>query len=202
VTLQANPATIQLGESTSLSWSSTNATDLELTVVGKVAPEGSTQVTPTESTTYTITAKGPGGSADASARVTVNVPPPPPPPPPPAPTIEELFARNVRDAFFDFDKSDIRPDARQALTADADFLRAQPSVKVLVQGHCDERGSSEYNLGLGQRRADAVREFLVSLGISADRISTVTMGKEAPFCTEHNEDCWQQNRRGHFVLAK
>ncbi len=201
VTLQANPSTIERGESTNLSWSSTNATDLDLSGVGSVAPEGSTRVSPSESTTYTITAKGPGGTADASARVTVTVPPPPPPPPP-APTIEELFARYVKDSFFDFDKSDLRPDAREALTADAEFLRAHPEVKILVQGHCDERGSSEYNLGLGQRRADASKDFLVSLGVAADRISTVTLGKESPFCTEHNEDCWQQNRRGHFVMAK
>lgn len=192
---------MQRGESTTLSWSSTNATDLELSSVGSVAPEGSTKVSPTDSTTYTITAKGPGGSTEASTRVTVNVPPPPPPPPP-APTIEELFAKNVKDAFFDFDKYDIRPDAREALAADAEFLRAHPEVKILIEGHCDERGSSEYNMGLGQRRADSSKEFLVSLGVAADRISTVTYGKEKPFCMEHNEECWQSNRRGHFVLAK
>ena len=201
VTLQATPSTILRGESTNLSWSSTNATDLDLSGVGKVAPEGSTRVSPGDSTTYTITAKGPGGSADASARVTVNVPPPPPPPPP-APTIEELFARYVKDAFFDFDKSDLRPDAREALATDAEFLRAYQEVKILVQGHCDERGSSEYNLGLGQRRADATKDFLVSLGVAADRIATVTLGKESPFCAEHNDDCWQQNRRGHILIAK
>jgi peptidoglycan-associated lipoprotein len=168
--------------------------------VGAVTAEGSTKVTPSDSTTYTITASGPGGSADASARVTVEAPPPPPPPQPEA-TWRDLFNQEVKDAYFDYDKSDLRPDARSALNQTADFLKKYPEAKVTVEGHCDERGSTEYNLGLGDRRANAVKQYLVSLGISADRINTVSYGKEKPFCTESNETCWQQNRRGHFVPA-
>ncbi len=201
VTLQANPTFIQQGESTTLSWSSTDATELNLSGMGRVAPEGSTRVNPTESTTYSITATGPGGNAEASVRVTVSAPPPPPPPPQPTVTIEELFRNNVLDAFFDFDKSDIRPDAHDALAKTAEFLRAYPQIKVNIEGHCDERGSTEYNLGLGDRRAQATKQFLVSLGVPPDRMNTVSMGKERPFCTESTEECWQQNRRGHFVLA-
>ncbi|MGA8367010.1 MAG: peptidoglycan-associated lipoprotein Pal [Candidatus Acidiferrales bacterium] len=205
VTLNASPASINAGDTSTLSWSSTDATDLDIEPgVGKVAPQGSTPVTPTETTNFTITATGPGGSATASASVEVAAAPPPPPSPAPAaqPNISDLFDQNVKDAFFDLDKSDLRDDARAALTADAEFLRSYSDVKVSIEGHCDERGSEEYNLGLGQRRADAVKNYLVSLGISADRMTTMSWGKEHPFCTDHNEDCWQQNRRGHFVMVK
>lgn len=203
VTLQASPAFVQKGEAVTLRWSSTNATDLVLAPnIGSVAPEGSTRVTPSESTNYTITAKGPGGSADQTVRVTVSVPPPPRPAPPPTATVEELFKANVRDAYFDFDKADVRDDARDALARTAEFLRTHPQIRVNIEGHCDERGSTEYNLALGDRRAQAVRQFLISLGVAAERLETVSWGKERPFCTESNEDCWQQNRRGHFVLAR
>jgi peptidoglycan-associated lipoprotein len=201
VTLQAAPSSIQKGESATLTWASTNATELKLEPgLGTVAPEGSTKVSPSDSTTYTITATGPGGSADASASVTV-VQPPPPPPPPPQPSVDELFLKEVQDAYFDFNKADIRADAREALAKTADFLRRYPEVKVTIEGHCDERGSTEYNIALGDRRAQAVRQYLTSFGISADRMNTVSYGKEKPFCTEHNEECWQQNRRGHFIMA-
>jgi len=201
VTLQASPTSINKGESSTLSWNSTDATELSIAPgVGAVTAQGSTKVSPADSTAYTITATGPGGSATATATVSVNAPPPPPPPPT-GPTDDELFLREVRDAYFDFDKADIRPDARAALSTTADFLKKYPRFKVTIEGHCDERGSTEYNLGLGDRRASAVKQFLVSLGISADRLSTVSYGKEKPFCMESNESCWQQNRRGHFVKA-
>jgi peptidoglycan-associated lipoprotein len=202
VTLTAEPSTIEKGQSSTLSWSSSNATSLNLQPgVGTVQAQGSTTVSPTESTTYTITATGPGGTATADARVTVTTPPPPPPPPAAGPTEQELFQQNVKDAFFDFNKSTIRPDAQQALTADADFLKAHPDVKFTVEGHCDERGSEEYNLGLGDRRANSAKSFLVNLGVDADRITTISYGKDRPFCTEHNEACWQQNRRAHLVYG-
>jgi len=203
VTLNASPSTINAGQTVTLSWSSTNATDLEIEPgIGKVAPQGSTPANPTQSTTYTITATGPGGSASATAQVTVNAPPPPPPAAAPAqPSLSDLFDQNVKDAYFDLDKSDLRPDARATLTKDAEFLRSYPAARVSIEGHCDERGSTEYNLGLGQRRADAAKNFLVSLGITADRMTTVSYGKERPVCTEHDESCWQQNRRAHFVLS-
>jgi peptidoglycan-associated lipoprotein len=203
VTLRAEKTFIQRGEATALSWSSTNATELSLTPgIGSVSPEGSANVNPTESTTYTITAKGPGGTADATARITVSAPAPPAPPPAPKATMEELFAANVKDSFFDYDKADIRADARQALAQTAQFLRSYPQIRVTIEGHCDERGSTEYNLALGDRRAQATRQFLINLGIAADRLETVSWGKERPFCTESNEECWQQNRRGHFVMAR
>ncbi len=157
---------------------------------------------PTQSTTYTITATGAGGSATASASVNVNAPSAPAAMAPAAqPSVSDLFDQNVKDAYFDLDKSDLREDARAALTKDAEFLRSYPQAKVSIEGHCDERGSTEYNLGLGQRRAEAAKNYLISLGIPADRMETTSWGKERPFCTEHDESCWQQNRRAHFVLA-
>jgi peptidoglycan-associated lipoprotein len=203
ITLNASPTTVNPGASVNLTWSSTNATDVSIDPsVGRVAVEGSTPVTPTESTTYVATANGPGGTATATARVTVTGGAVVAPSSGQPAGISELFEQNVRDAFFDFNKADIRPDARDALTKDAEFLRSYSTVHITIEGHCDERGSTEYNLGLGQRRAQASKNYLVSLGISADRIDTVSWGKERPFCTESNEECWQQNRRGHFVMAK
>jgi peptidoglycan-associated lipoprotein len=200
VTLQASPATINKGDSATLSWNSTDATQLSIAPeVGAVTAQGSTKVTPADSTTYTITASGPGGSASATASVTVNAPPPVEQPK--GPTDAELWDKGVHDAYFDYDKADLRPDARTAITKTADFLKSYPQIKVRIEGHCDERGSTEYNLGLGDRRATAVKQFLVSSGISADRIEVVSFGKEKPFCMESNETCWQQNRRGHFVKA-
>jgi peptidoglycan-associated lipoprotein len=126
----------------------------------------------------------------------------PPPPPPPAPEAkvsdEDMFNQSVKDAFFDFDKSDVRPDAQQALTSDSDFLKQHSDMKFTLEGQCDERGSEEYNLGLGDRRATAAKNFLVNLGVSADRISTISYGKDKQVCSEHDEDCWQKNRRAHF----
>ena len=202
VTLQASPTLIQEGETATLTWSSTNATSLSLSPeVGAVTAEGSSRVTPSDSTTYTITATGPGGSADATARVSV-APPPPPPPVAHQPSVQELFDKEVKDAYFDYDKADIRADARDALSTTAQFLRSYPQVKVVLEGHCDERGSTEYNLALGDRRAAAAKQFLVSLGISTDRVDTVSYGKEKPFCSASTEECYTQNRRGHFVMAK
>jgi peptidoglycan-associated lipoprotein len=147
-------------------------------------------------------------------------PPPPPPPPPPAPapaprpaplTEEQIFQQKsldqlnaehpLGDAFFDLDKSELRADARPALQTDADWMKKWTGTQVTVEGHCDSRGSSEYNLALGTRRANAVKDYLVSLGIPANRLTVVSKGKEQPFCTDESEACWQQNRRGHFVIT-
>jgi peptidoglycan-associated lipoprotein len=201
VKLTASPDFVTQGQTSTLHWTSTDATKLDLQPgVGTVEAEGSTGVTPSQSTTYTITATGPGGNAVDTVRVTV-APPKAAQPTAESATLEELFARDVKDAFFDFNKADIRPDARASLTQTAEFLRSHPNVGVTVEGHCDERGSLEYNLGLGQRRANAAKEFLGSLGIAGDRMRTMSWGKEHPFCTEHNETCWQQNRRAHVVMA-
>jgi len=116
--------------------------------------------------------------------------------------LDELFLKEVRDAYFDYDKAEIRADAREALGKTADFLRNYPQLRVTIEGHCDERGSTEYNLALGDRRANAVKQYLVSLGLPADRLTTVSYGKEKPFCMESDEACWQQNRRGHFIQTK
>jgi peptidoglycan-associated lipoprotein len=202
VTLNASPSTISSGQTVTLSWSSTNATDLDIQPgIGKVAPQGSTPANPTQSTTYTITATGAGGSATASASISVTSAPTASTPTA-QPGISELFEQNVKDAYFELDKSALHDEARAALTKDAEFLRSYPQVHVSIEGHCDERGSTEYNLGLGQRRAEAAKNYLISLGIPADRMETTSWGKERPFCSEHDESCWQQNRRAHFVLAR
>jgi peptidoglycan-associated lipoprotein len=201
VTLQASRNDISRGQSVTLRWSATNATSVSVTPeVGSVAAEGTTNVAPGQSTTYTATAMGPGGSATASARVTVTVPAPAAAAPR-QPSLEELFTKEVQDAFFDYDKAGIRDDARSALAKTAEFLRSYPQVAVVIEGHCDERGSTEYNVALGDRRDDAAKEFLLSQGIAGDRIQTVSYGKERPFCTQSNEACWQQNRRAHFRMA-
>ncbi|HEX4345932.1 MAG TPA: peptidoglycan-associated lipoprotein Pal [Vicinamibacterales bacterium] len=156
-------------------------------------------------------------------------PPPPPtapviPPPPPAPpraaappaapaplTEDQIFAnkslaelnaeRPLADVYFDLDESTVRDDAKGPLQRNADWMKRWTSTQITVEGHADERGSAEYNLGLGSRRADSVKQYLVSLGVQAGRITVVSKGKEQPVCGDHNEGCWQQNRRGHFVIT-
>ncbi len=110
--------------------------------------------------------------------------------------------RPLADVFFDYDMSGIRDDARAPLQRNSDWLKRWTSTRVTVEGHADERGSSEYNLALGSRRATAVKDYLVSLGVAGDRVTVVAIGKEQPVCTESNESCWQQNRRGHLILTQ
>jgi len=200
--LSANPNTITQGESTTLTWQTTNATDVSIDGIGPVDTSGSRQVTPANSTTYHLVAKGAGGTQDATARVTVNAAPAPPPPSTSNLTEEALFEQNIKDIFFDYDKSEIRPSEQSSIQADAQFLQQHPDIRFTVEGHCDERGSTEYNLALGTSRAESVRNALVQAGISGDRIKIYSYGKEKPFCSESNEACWQQNRRGHFVYEK
>lgn len=143
-------------------------------------------------------------------------PPAPPPPatPPPAPkpmSEEEIFAgktleqlnaeRPLGDVFFDLDQATIREDARGPLQKNAEWMKRWASTRVMIEGHADERGSAEYNLALGDRRANAVKSYLVTLGIPENRITVTSKGREAPFCTESGESCWQQNRRGHFIIT-
>ena len=136
----------------------------------------------------------------------------PPPPAPPRDTegagdvmSEEITEMNrkgyLQDAYFDYDASDLRDDARSALSANAEWLKRYPSIQILISGHCDERGTSAYNLALGDSRANAARAYLESLGVSGGRLRTVSYGKERPFCMDSTEDCWQQNRRAHFVIT-
>jgi peptidoglycan-associated lipoprotein len=202
-TLTANPDTVDKGQSATLTWQTTNATDVTIdNGIGTVQPNGSQQVTPAESTTYTLTAKGEGGTQTATARVTVNTPPPAAPPTQSTLSDEELFSQNIKDVFFDYDKSDIRPDQQASVQSNVAFLQQHPAIAFVIEGHCDERGSTEYNLALGDNRATAAKNALVAAGISGDRIKTVSYGKEKPFCNEHTEECWQQNRRAHFVYSK
>jgi peptidoglycan-associated lipoprotein len=200
--LSANPNTIDQGQSTTLTWQTTNATDVSIEGIGPVDMSGSRQVTPSDSTTYHLIAKGAGGNQDATARVTVNAPPAPSPTSTSNATEEELFSQNVKDVFFDYDKYDIRAADQGPLQRDAQFLQQHADIHITIEGHCDERGSTEYNLALGTNRADAVKNALIQAGVSGDRIKTISYGKEKPFCTESNESCWQQNRRGHFVYEK
>jgi len=118
-----------------------------------------------------------------------------------APAAEVAAATPLKDVFFDFDKSNIRDDQKAALNEDVARLKANPAVKIAVEGHCDERGTAEYNLGLGERRAKAVKDYLVAAGIPAHRIATISYGKERRFVLGHNESAWKWNRRGHFVIT-
>ena len=156
--------------------------------------------------------------APAPAAAPTPPPPPAPPPPPPRPvptpaplTEDEIFQRKtldqlnaerpLGDVFFDYDMSEIRADARGPLQMNADWMKKWTGTQIMLEGHSDSRGTSEYNLALGSRRANTIRDYMVSLGVPATRITVVSKGKEAPFCSDENEACWQQNRRGHFVIT-
>jgi peptidoglycan-associated lipoprotein len=204
-TFTAEPSSISRGQSSTLSWTTSGATDMNIDQgIGAVQGQGTRQVYPNNSTTYTLTVRGPGGSDSRSVTVTVSTPAPPPPPTANVPTLGsgDLLQQQSQDAYFDYDKNDIRTDARDALTKDATLLKQifqqDPQFTVVIEGHCDERGSAEYNLALGDRRASAARDFLVQLGVPADRLKTISYGKERPQCTEENESCWQRNRRAHL----
>jgi len=111
-------------------------------------------------------------------------------------------ASPLKDVFFEFDRSELSADARAVLRANADWLKANAAVRVEVEGHCDERGTSEYNLALGAKRAQAAREYLTTLGVASERLSTTSYGEEIPLCKESNENCWKQNRRARFVIVQ
>jgi peptidoglycan-associated lipoprotein len=197
-TITVTPSSINAGGSAVLAWRTTDATEISIDGMGTVNAYGTQNVNPTQSTNYHIVARGPGGSTDATASLTVMA----------APVAqstgetmnEQLFEQNVKPAFFDYDSYDIRTDAQTVLAQDASFLAAHPTVKVVVGGYCDERGSAEYNLALGENRANAAKQALVNGGVSPDRIRTVSYGKEKQFCTQADESCYQQNRRAGFSL--
>jgi peptidoglycan-associated lipoprotein len=205
ITLRATPTTVERGAAVALQWETTNAGSVRIEPgIGDVATTGNRSVSPTSSVTYTATATGPGGTASDTARITVNVAPAPPaeapPPRPAAVDSSALFDRNVKTIYFDYDKSEIRPDQMAQLRANADWLKQNPSVRFVIQGHCDERGSQEYNLALGDHRANAVKEYLVQQGIAENRMSIISYGEERPFCRDTTEGCMSQNRRAEFVL--
>jgi peptidoglycan-associated lipoprotein len=199
--LTATPTVISPGDQVQLTWHTTNATSISIDGIGDVPSVGVKTVTPQESTTYHLVARGEGGSADASARVTVNAPIETEVPSSGV-SPEADFKAHVQDIFFDYDDYTIRTDAQATLAKDADYLLQHPNIKVVLGGYCDERGSDEYNLVLGQNRAQAAKTALVTAGVAADRIRVISYGKEKPFCTESNEECWQLNRRDGFAIDR
>jgi peptidoglycan-associated lipoprotein len=138
-------------------------------------------------------------------------PPPPAPAPAAAPTEDEIFAKTtlaelnakgiLGDVLFGYDSTELTPEARSTIQKNGEYLKRWTSTKVLVEGHADSRGTNEYNLALAERRADVTRDYLVSLGIPADRVTIVSKGEEEPACGEENESCWQRNRRGKFIFT-
>ncbi len=197
--LSATPDHISAGDQATLSWRTTDATGVSIDGIGDVPTTGVRTVTPSTTTTYHLVARGAGGTIDATATVSVTA----------APAVsvpsttmsaEEEFKANVQDIFFDYDTYDVRSDAQGTLSHNASYLASHANIKVVIGGYCDERGSDEYNLALGQNRANAAKNALVTAGIAPDRIRVVSYGKEKPFCTESTEECWQQNRRAGFSL--
>ncbi|MGA3011716.1 MAG: peptidoglycan-associated lipoprotein Pal [Terracidiphilus sp.] len=197
--LSASPSQISAGDQVQLSWHTADATTVSIDGIGDVPTSGVKTVTPTESTTYHLVAKGDGGTGEASAHVTVSAPPAVEVPTTTM-SAEQAFKANVQDVFFDYDTYDIRADAEATLSKDASYLASHPEIKVVIGGYCDERGSNEYNLALGQNRADAARNALVTAGVAANRIRVISYGKEKPFCSESTEECWQLNRRDGFTI--
>jgi peptidoglycan-associated lipoprotein len=200
----AEPSTISSGQPASLRWSVTGATAVEIdNGIGQVSPDGRRAIYPTAATTYTLTATGSGGSSSAQTTVSVgSAAPPPPPPASEQPTAAQILAKQVQDVHFDYDKSEIRGEDQPVLQQDATALKQifsiDPNFVVTIEGHCDERGSAEYNLGLGDRRASATKDALSALGVPADKLKTISYGKERPLCTDADESCYARNRRAHF----
>ena len=203
-TLTADPLVIELGQNVTLNWRTLNATSVVIDGLGPVVPNGTQTVAPSNSTNFHLTAKNDaGGSVEANVRVTVRAAAPPAPMGDAlgtgsALTGDAAFHANIQDAFFDYDSYDLRPDAVTASSHAAAYLVAHPDIRLIVAGYSDERGSAEYNLALGENRANAARSALISAGVAANRIRIVSYGKEKQFCTEADEACWQQNRRAQF----
>jgi peptidoglycan-associated lipoprotein len=206
----AEPGSILRGQSAMLKWSVSNASEISAEpAIGTLPASGTRGVYPSATTVYTLRATGPGGTVTASATVNVGNPDIPPPPPDSNRsregnlTLSQRLERDVKDAFFDYDRNDLRADAVQALTDDAIALKAIlrdfPMADIAIEGHSDERGSAEYNLGLADRRAQSAQEFLVQQGVPPNRLRMISYGKERPQCTDANEACWQKNRRVHLV---
>ena len=207
ITLRAAPNSIDRGQALNLQWEAKNAMSVRIQPeVGSVAVQGSRSVSPASSVTYTAVATGPGGSASDSARITVRVPAAAAPARPAPRTdaranIDDLFRQNVQTIYFDYDKADIRSDQVGRLEADASWLKEHRGLKFRIEGNCDDRGSEEYNLGLGDKRANQVKEFLIKEGVDPSSINTISYGEERPVCREATEDCYQKNRRAAFVLS-
>jgi len=197
--ISASPTDVTAGSSVVLSWQTTNAATASIDGIGDVSTSGTKTVTPSSSTNYHLVARGAGGTAFDDVRVTVS----------PAVAAASTgnsydamsdFRNHVKDIFFDYDKSAIRTDEDSAISQDAAYLASHPSVRIVIGGYCDERGSDEYNLALGQSRASDTQKALENAGVAASRIRVISYGKEKPFCTQSSETCWQQNRRAGFAM--
>ncbi len=202
-TITADPLSIDQGQSVVLNWRTNGATSASIDGIGDVPVNGTQTVSPASSTNFHLVAKGDGGTTDASVRVTVRVPQMPT-----APSGEgdmgsdAIFHSHVQDLFFDYDSYDLRADAQTSISSAAAYLNANPNIKVLIGGYCDDRGSAEFNITLGENRANAAKQALVAAGVSASRIRVVSYGKERQFCSEETESCWQQNRRDQFSIDR
>jgi peptidoglycan-associated lipoprotein len=200
------PSSILAGQSATLSWAVENADSVSISAgIGAVQATGNRSVSPSSTTTYRLTATGPGGTTERSVTLSVSAPPPPPRTAPPAAvtkSLSEMVSSLLTDVYFDYDKSDIRDDGRSLLNKNAEALKqifaAHSNGIVTIEGHCDERGSAEYNLGLGDRRSSSVKDYLVNLGVPGDKLKVISYGNEKPTCSEANESCYQKNRRAHF----
>jgi peptidoglycan-associated lipoprotein len=210
-TLTADPVAIDLGQTVVLNWRTTNATTVSIDGIGQVNVNGNQTVAPSNSTNFHLVAKGDGGTTEANVRVTVRVPTAPiggnttgldTPGVNGGSESDAAFHAAVQDLFFDYDSYDLRPDAQTAASAAASFLVAHPDIHILIGGYADERGSAEYNLALGENRANAAKTALVNAGIAPGRIRVVSYGKEKQFCTESTESCWQENRRAQFSIDR
>jgi len=209
-TITADPLAIDLGQSVVLNWRTTNATSVSIDGIGQVNVNGTQTVSPANSTNFHLVAKGDGGTTEANVRVTVRVPVNPEMAGGPDTSggntgsmgSEADFKAHVQDIFFDYDTADVRADAETSISATARYMTQNPGVKILIAGYCDDRGSAEYNITLGQNRAESAKTALVSAGVAPNRIRVVSYGKERQFCTEETESCWQQNRRDQFSLDR
>jgi peptidoglycan-associated lipoprotein len=204
--ISADPLAIEIGQSVVLNWRTTNATSVTIDGIGPVPVNGTQTVSPSNSTNFHLVAKGDGGVTEASVRVTVNVAV--------APTIpsdtsndgpmgsEAAFHQNVQDIFFGYDSSELDAAGQSSSRTAASYLTSHPAIKLLIGGYCDDRGSAEYNITLGEDRANAAKAALVQAGVAPGRIRVVSYGKERQFCTEENDTCWQQNRRAQFSMDR
>ncbi len=203
-TLTADPTAIDLGQSVVLNWRTTDATSVTIDGIGQVNVNGTQSVSPSNSTNFHLTAKGDGGTAEANVRVTVRVAQTPVAAAPDTSSnvTDATFHAAVQDMYFDYDSYDLRADAQATAGAAASFMVAHPDLKILVGGYADERGSAEYNLALGENRANSAKTALVTAGVAPARIRVISYGKEKQFCTESNETCWQENRRAQFTIDR
>jgi peptidoglycan-associated lipoprotein len=199
--ITADPIAIDLGQSVVLNWRTQNANVVTIDGIGQVNANGTQTVSPATSTSFHLVAKGDGGSTEANVRVTVNVPVAPTPPADDMGS-DAAFHQNVPDIFFGYDSYELSPDGQTASSQAASYLNAHPTIRIVIGGYCDDRGSAEYNLALGENRANAAKTALVNAGVAASRVRVVSYGKEKQFCSEETESCWQQNRRAQFSIDR